>query len=160
MSDDRDRGSLEGPPPSLQPRPASRGPSGQRAGAQGPTPSPAPQPGQTQPTASFDMNQPTIIAILYLVSPLVGITGIVGVVLAFVWRDQPKGEWERSHYQYLINTFWIAMVGFFVGFILIFVLIGLLVIPAVMVWVIVRSVMSLINAQKQQPMPNPGSLLI
>lgn len=153
MSDDRDRGSLEGPPPGMMPNLGSQPGPDRQAGA-------APPPGQAQASASFDMNQPTIIAILYLVSPLIGVTALVGVILAFIWRDQPKGEWEVSHYQYLINTFWIALVGFTVGFILLFVLIGLLVLPAVLVWVIVRSVMSLVNAQKHQPMPNPGTLFV
>jgi len=40
------------------------------------------------------------------------------------------------------------------------VLIGVFVIMAVGVLVLVRSVMSLINAQKHQPMPNPDSWLI
>jgi uncharacterized membrane protein len=154
MSDDRERGNLEGPPPSMQPDAGSRDTASENSTA----PSPAPQ--HSPANAGFDFNQPTIIALLYIVSPLVGVTGIVGVVLAFIWRDQPKGEWELSHYQYLINTFWIALVGFFVSFVLMIVLIGFLLVFLVMAWVIVRSVMSLINAQKQQPMPNPGTLLI
>lgn len=160
MSNEGDRGSLEGPPQSMTPNPASPGTASQQESAQAPSPSPAAQPSQTQSSASFDMNQPTIIAILYIVSPLFWITGIVGVILAFIWRDQPKGEWEASHYQYLINTFWIAIVGFVVSFVLMLVLIGFLLFFVVMAWAIVRSVMSMINAQKQQPMPNPGSLLI
>ncbi|MCX7863552.1 MAG: hypothetical protein N2423_00725 [Novosphingobium sp.] len=153
MSQDRERGSLEGPPPDMLPKMGAQPSS---------TPPGAPQPaqGQAQPAAGFDLNQPTIIALLYLVSPLVGLTALIGVILAFIWRDQPKADWEISHYQYLINTFWIALVGFTLGFILLFVLIGLLVLPVVLVWVIVRSVMSLINAQKHQPMPNPGTLLV
>ncbi len=160
MSNEGDRGNLEGPPQSMAPHPASPGRASQQESAQAASPSSPPQSGQVQSSASFDMNQPTIIAILYIVSPLFWITGIVGVILAFVWRDQPKGEWEASHYQYLINTFWIAMVGFVVSFVLMLVLIGFILIFVVMAWAIVRSVMSLINAQKQQPMPNPGTLLL
>lgn len=111
--------------------------------------------------SSFAFNNPTIICLLYLASFLTGsLTGIIGVVLAFVWRGEAKADWELSHYQYLINTFWIGLIGGIVGVILMFVLIGFLVLPAVSVLVIVRSVLSLINAQKQQPMPNPASWLI
>ena len=84
-------------------------------------------------------------------------TLIVGVVLAYVWRGEAKAEWEASHYQYLINTFWIGLVGSIVGCLLLIVVIGLLVLMAVGVLVIVRCVLSLLNAQKHQPMPNPGS---
>jgi uncharacterized membrane protein len=155
MNEERERGSLEGPPPSMQPNPGAQGAGGsQQSGAQPSPPGPSPA-----AAGSFDLNQPTIISLLYLVSPLLGITAIIGVVLAYIWKAEPKAEWEVSHYQYLINTFWIALVGFLVGFVLLFVLIGLLVLPAVAVLVIVRSVLSLLNAQKHQPMPNPGTLL-
>jgi uncharacterized membrane protein len=117
-----------------------------------PTPTPA--------NAGFEFNNPTIISLLYLASFITGITAIVGVVLAFVWRGEPKADWEVSHYQYLINTFWIGLVGSIIGFLLIIVLIGFLILPAVAVLVIVRSVMSLLNAQKRAPMPNPSTWLV
>jgi len=109
--------------------------------------------------AGFDFNRPTIIALLYLLSGLTGITGIVGIVLAFVWKGEPHAEWEESHYQYLINTFWLGLAGSVIGFLLLIVLIGALVLLAVAVLVVVRCVLSLIKAQKQQPMPNPGTWL-
>jgi uncharacterized membrane protein len=160
MNDDRERGSLEGPPSDLQPHLGSPGAAEQQTGSQGPSQSAPPSTSQPGASASFELDQPSIISVLYLASFLTGgITAIVGVVLAYVWKDEPKAEWEVSHYQYLINTFWIALVGFFVGFILVFVLIGLLVLPAVMVLLVVRNVLVLVNAQKKQPMPNPGTLL-
>jgi uncharacterized membrane protein len=112
------------------------------------------------PTGGFDLNRPTIISLLYLSSFILGITGIVGLVLAFVWKGEPHEAWVGTHYQYLINTFWIGLAGSIIGVILTLVLIGILVLFAVAALVIVRCVMSLINAQKQQPMPNPGSWLI
>jgi len=111
-------------------------------------------------SGGFDLNQPTIIALLYLASFITGVTGIVGVVLAHVWSNEPKAEWERSHYAYQIRTFWFGMLGMVIGFVLLIVLIGGLIMLAVGVWMAVRSVMSLIAAQKQQPMPNPHTLLI
>jgi uncharacterized membrane protein len=126
------------------------------------TPETASPPRSTPPAATggFDFNQPTIISLLYIASFITGITGIVGVILAFVWKGEPKADWEASHYQYLINTFWIGLIGSVVGVVLMIVLIGLLVLLAVAALVVVRSVLSLINAQKQAPMPNPGSWLI
>ena len=91
---------------------------------------------------------------------MTGITGIVGVVLAYAWRSEPKAAWEVSHYEYLIRTFWIFFVGTIVGVILIFALIGLLILPAVTVLVVVRCVLSLLAAQKHEPMSNPQSWLI
>lgn len=118
------------------------------------------KPVSTGPNSGFDLNNPTIISLLYLASFITGITGIVGVVLAFVWRGEPKAAWEASHYEYLINTFWIGLVGSIIGFVLMIVIVGFLILPAVAVLVIVRSVLSLLNAQKHEPMPNPGSWTI
>ncbi|MDG2002047.1 MAG: hypothetical protein P8J20_01820 [Novosphingobium sp.] len=168
MNDNRDRGSLEGPPASMKPHLGKQGSAGQQTGSQSESQSAGQSPppgslqtgssGQAASSASFDMNQPSIISLLYLSSLIFGATAIVGVILAYIWRSEPKAEWEVSHYQYLINSFWIAVVGFFVSFLLMFVLIGFLTFPAVAVLVIVRNVFVLINAQKQQPMPNPGTL--
>ena len=129
-----------------------------------PTPSPEPtvRPQATPPAATggFDLNQPTIISLCYLGSFITGITGLVGVVLAYVWKGEPKADWELSHYQYLIRTFWIGLIGSIVGFVLLIVAIGFLVLLATAALVGVRSVLSLINAQKHAPMPNPDSWLI
>jgi uncharacterized membrane protein len=111
-------------------------------------------------TGGFDFNQPTIISLLYLLSFVTGVSGIVGVVLAYVWKGEPKAAWEVSHYSYLIRTFWIWVIGTVIGVILVAVLIGIPILLAVSVLVIVRCVLSLLNAQKQQPMPDPGSWTI
>lgn len=114
-------------------------------------PQPPAQPG------GFDLNHPTIISLLYLGSFVTGITGIVGIVLAYMWRDEAP-KWAESHHTYLIRTFWFGLLGSLIGGVLTLVLIGIPIIIAVAVWVAIRSVMSLVNAQKQRPMPNPETL--
>jgi uncharacterized membrane protein len=136
---------LSGPPPSMTP-------------SQGNVP-PPPPPGPSTPQGGFDFNYPTIVSLLYLSSFVLGITAIVGVVLAYVWKGESRDAWEASHYEYLINTFWIGLVGSIIGFILIFILIGIPILLAVMALMVVRSVLSLIRAQKHEPMPNPGTWL-
>lgn len=116
--------------------------------------------GSQQPSSGFDLNRPTIISLLYLGSYLTGFSGLVGLVLAYVWKAEPQEEWLSSHYTYLIRTFWLGLVGSLISFVLMIVAIGFVTIFAVAVWVLVRCVMSLINAQKQQPMPDPGTWLI
>ncbi|WP_292684247.1 hypothetical protein [Novosphingobium sp.] len=123
---------------------------------------PTPPPSPTPPPATsggFDMNRPTIISLLYLSSFVLGITALIGVILAFVWKGEPHEEWEATHYQYLINTFWIGLVGTIVGVVTMIVLIGFLILMATVALCIVRSVLSLINAQKRMAMPNPSTLL-
>ncbi|MDR2856885.1 MAG: hypothetical protein LBV50_03450 [Novosphingobium sp.] len=120
---------------------------------------PAPQATPPASTSGFDLNHPTIISLLYISSTVLGITGLVGLVLAYVWKGEAHAEWETSHYEYLIRTFWIGLIGMVVSIVLMIVLIGFLLMLAVGVLVVVRCVLSLINAQKQQPMPNPGTWL-
>jgi uncharacterized membrane protein len=136
---------LSGPPPSMSP---SSGP--------GQTPPPSPPPA---PQGGFEFNYPTIVSLLYLSSFVLGVTAIVGVVLAYVWKGESREAWEASHYEYLINTFWLGLVGSIIGFVLIFILIGIPILLAVMALMVVRSVLSLIRAQKHEPMPNPGTWL-
>ena len=122
-----------------------------------PTPlDPPPPPPAT--SGGFDMNRPTIICLLYLSSFVLGVTALIGVILAFVWKGEPHEDWEATHYQYLINTFWIGLVGTIVGIVTMIVLVGFLVLLATMALCVVRSVLSLMNAQKRQAMPNPGTL--
>lgn len=120
---------------------------------------PTTPPNATPPAGGFDLNRPTIINLLYLASFVTGITSIVGLVLCYVWKSDAHEPWEATHYQYLANTFWFGLAGFVIGFILMIVLIGFLVWIAVAIWFVVRVVMSMINAQKREPMPNPGTLL-
>lgn len=110
--------------------------------------------------SGFDLNGPTIVSLLYLSSFLLGITAIVGVILAYIWKGEPRPDWEINQFRYSIRTFWIGLIGSVVGVLTIILLIGIFILIGVAVLVIVRSVLSLIAAQKQQPMPNPDSWTI
>lgn len=48
-----------------------------------------------------------VIYILYLAGLVIGITGIVGIVLAYINRGK-AGGFVESHYTFLIRTFWIG----------------------------------------------------
>lgn len=108
----------------------------------------------------FKFNQPTIIALLYLGSFLTGVSGLVGIVLAFIWRGEGGSDWEASHYTFHIYTFVVSIIASVIAFVLLFVLIGAFLFPLIAIWVIVRTVVALLAAQKEQPMPNPTSLFL
>ena len=110
-------------------------------------------------TSGVDSNRPVIVGALYLASFLTGITGLVGVVLAHIWEGEARGTWMESHYTYLIRTFWFSVIFGIVAFLLMFVLVGFLLFPLIAIWFGVRSVLSLIKASKQEPMPDPKTLL-
>ena len=105
-------------------------------------------------------SKPNIINLLYLLSFMTLLSGIAGLVLCYVWRNDPgTKDWEQSHLQYQIRTFWFGLLGLVIGLILMFVLIGIFIWIAVAVWTVVRCIMSFTQAQKGLPMPNPTTLL-
>ena len=87
----------------------------------------------------FDLNKSTIIALLYLGGLIVGVTGLIGFILALVWKSEVEGTWEESHLQYHMMTFIIGFVVGIVGVVLSFILIGIPLLMALFVWFIVRS---------------------
>jgi uncharacterized membrane protein len=113
----------------------------------------------TNSSSGFDFNQPTIISLLFLGSFITGVSGLVGIVLAHVWQGDNRDNWAASHFTYLIRTFWIGFIASIIAFALLIVFIGALLFPVIAIWVGVRSVLSLVKAQKQEPMPDPNTLL-
>lgn len=124
-------------------------------------PETAPPPAAPAPSTQSNtgLSKTMIISICYLGSFVTGISGLVGFILAFVWQNDVRGTWEESHLQYHVITGIGSLVGFIVGFILTFVLIGLLVFPIVAIWMLVRSVIPIMKAQNQEPMPDPKTFL-
>jgi uncharacterized membrane protein len=121
---------------------------------------PTPRPDMTPAAGGFEFNRPTIIGLLFAAGfVLGGLSTIVGVVLAYVWRSEPHQPWEATHYTYLIRTFWIGLAAAVLGIITLLLGIGFLIMLAVAVWTLVRTVMSLINAQKRAAMPDPHTIL-
>ena len=94
-----------------------------------------------------------VVYIIYLCSVVLGVLAIVGVIIAYVHRDQ-GGGWVDEHYRFQIRTFWIGLLYFVVsGFATIFV-VGWLMVLASLVWWIVRSVKGLKALSRSEPYPN------
>ena len=99
-----------------------------------------------------------LIYILYLASLIVGITAIVGVIMAYVNRgDTP--EWVQTHYRLQIRTFWIGLLYGFISLITTFILIGFLFDLFTLVWWIVRCAKGLQRQSRGEPYDNPASWL-
>lgn len=66
--------------------------------------------------------RPIIVASLYILNLMLGFTVLVGLILAYVWRnDEDVTEWEETHHTYLIRTFWI---GFWVIVLMVVAVVG------------------------------------
>jgi len=100
--------------------------------------------------------------IVYILYPagllLVGVTGIVGVIIAYVYRgDAPA--WLDSHFRFQIRTFWIGAIFLFFGITLALIWIGLLIIAFWVVWLLVRCIKGLKALLARQPHPDPAGWL-
>jgi uncharacterized membrane protein len=102
-------------------------------------------------SSSFQLNRPTVVALLYLGGFITGITVIIGLVLSYMWQKEPLEPWEASHYRWHIRTFWIGLV---------YSLICTLLYIAVAVWFAVRAIKALLAAQRQEPIMAVESWLL
>ena len=91
-----------------------------------------------------------IIYILYLVGIAVGVTALVGVIMAYVNKDTAP-DWLKTHYNYQIRTFWISILYWCVSIVLCFILIGFALLLVVLVWWIIHSVKGLQALEKRAP---------
>jgi len=127
--------------------------------------------------AGFDAQDertlPIVVYVLYLLGPTNGLTGLIGLVIAYANRDRASPAME-SHYTFQIRTFWISIAWVFIGLMLLFwgfplmvVLIGFplviaggLILSAVGVWFFLRCVLGLIFVARGEAYPRPRSWLV
>ncbi|GJL94885.1 MAG: hypothetical protein DHS20C05_12900 [Hyphococcus sp.] len=96
-----------------------------------------------------------LIYILYLAGLVVGITSIVGVVMAYMGKDEAP-DWLKTHYRHQINIFWKMVLFSVVGIVLSLILIGVLVLLFALIWYIVRTVKGMQALSKGEPYPDPS----
>jgi len=141
-------------------------------------------PQQAGGSNAVTMQRPLIVALLYLLNIFLGFSVFIGLILAYIWRAEGQAqEWERTHYTYLIRTFWIGAgamallfivwasmffgivienagqeapppAGFFVTFFG-----GMALFMLTAVWFCVRAVLSIVKSGNREAMPNPQTWL-
>lgn len=124
-----------------------------------------------------DKTLPAVCYALYLLAFATGITAIIGVIIAYTQREA-AGPDMRTHYTYLIRTFWGALIVglvcgivggvlFGLGALLSVILIGFpimgaawLVWSVVPVWFAVRCIVGLVYLSRGEPHPRPYATLV
>ncbi|MBR9904578.1 MAG: DUF4870 domain-containing protein [Gammaproteobacteria bacterium] len=110
---------------------------------------------KSQPDTTMAM----VIYALYLASFLLGVTSIIGVVIAYVYKG--KGPtWLDEHYRYQIRTFWIGFVYGTICTVLLFAVIGFPLFVALAIWFIIRCVKGFKGLQEQRAPSNVDTWLI
>lgn len=126
----------------------------------------------TEVYATEDKTMPAVCYALYLLAFATGITAIVGVVIAYA-QQSVAGPIMRSHYTYLIRTFWGGLmmmiaggVIFGVGAILAIILIGIpimalawLILTVATIWYAVRCIVGLVYLSRGEAHPRPYAIL-
>jgi uncharacterized membrane protein len=95
-----------------------------------------------------------LVYILYLLSLVIGVTALVGVVMAYLNKREAP-EWVQTHYRSQIRTFWIGLLFWTIGGLTTLFQIGWLIVFLTAVWWIIRCVKGMQYLGKQQPHPNP-----
>lgn len=98
------------------------------------------------------------VYILYFVSIIFGIVAIVGLVMAYMRRDDAP-DWVYTHFQWQIRTFWIGLLYSVVGVITTPILIGFPILLFGVIWWIIRGVKGFEHLNRQEYIPNPTAWL-
>jgi uncharacterized membrane protein len=115
-------------------------------------------PGRTQQPVVSNTSMALIVYILYFVAYFVGITAIVGVIIAHVQKGTGDAMLE-SHYDFQIRTFWIGILYLVAGFVLMFVLIGFVVWAWWFIWSLIRNIKGILALNENRAIANPHSWL-
>lgn len=114
-------------------------------------------PPPTSPLA--DERQMTVIIYVLFLAPLGGVTHVIGLILAYVARENAP-LWLKSHYTYLIRTFWMGLLYFVAAGVLCALLIGFALLPLVFLWFVVRCAVGLMRLFRGEAIPNPATWTI
>ena len=132
------------------------------------------QPGGYALVQASDKTTVVVVYALYLAGYVTaGLTTVVGLIMIYVLRAQAS-DIARTHYRFLVRTFWLGMLWaaagwllFIVGLPLTLILIGIpLLLLAKLVWVVtaiwygVRCVAGLLAAMENRAYGTPESWLI
>ena len=122
---------------------------------------------------SEDRTLPAVVYGLYLLGLVNGLTILVGLVIAHINRDT-AGPVMRSHYTFLIRTFWISIAWFVIAGLLVlfggvlslvlvgipFLMLGLFIWGVVGIWFAIRCVVGLVYLSQGEAYPRPDTWLI
>lgn len=111
---------------------------------------------ETYTTESDTKNRRTVflIYILYFLGLVVGVSSLVGIVLAHAKSGSVSGIWQ-SHLTYQIRTFWYGFLMLMIGLMLSTVIIGIFVLLWLALWMLVRCGKGFLAANDSRAIERP-----
>jgi uncharacterized membrane protein len=92
---------------------------------------------------------------LFAAGIILGITPIIGVVIAYIKRADAEGTPYASHLTYAIRTFWIALAIGMLSTVLMVLVVGVVVLALGLVWYIIRVVRAVLAWVDRKPIDEP-----
>ncbi|MFP4333621.1 MAG: DUF4870 family protein [Campylobacterales bacterium] len=80
----------------------------------------------------------TINYVLMFAGYIIGITWIIGVILAFIKKGDAENKASRSHFENIITVFWVNLVGIIIGGATLAFVIGWFILIGVFIWTLIR----------------------
>jgi len=111
----------------------------------------------TPPTAAAVRSDDTrtlviIVYGLYLAALLcVGLSGIAGVILAYVKRDEVRGTIWESHFENAIHAFWVWFGLSVIGVLTVWLVIGIFILIGAYIYFAYRTIKGLVGALDSKP---------
>ena len=100
-----------------------------------------------------------VIYALYALGFVTGFTPLVGVVMAYLNREDARGNWLETHYVWQIRTFWYGVLMQVVGWITVWILIGWAILGLATVWFVWRIAKGWIRLANGAPVEDCRSFL-
>ncbi|MFC1674051.1 DUF4870 family protein [Pseudomonadota bacterium] len=104
------------------------------------------------------MTWPRATYVMYALSVVSGFPMLIGLIVAYVARGEAP-EWQKTHYTFLIRTFWYFVVLFAVGMVLAVFLVGFMLLWVLPLWVAIRAIRGWMLLEDKKPIPDPESWL-
>ena len=122
--------------------------------------------------ATEDRTMPAVAYGMYLLAFATGITALIGLIVAYAQRNN-AGAKMRTHYTFIIRTFWISIAWWLIGGFLVvfggifsiilvglpFLMLGGLILALVGVWWAIRCIVGVIYLARDEPYPRPEAWL-
>ncbi len=80
-----------------------------------------------------------------------GISSIAAIIINYLKREEVRGTWLESHFDWQIKTFWFGLLGGFIGVLTWILFIGMLIMLVTTIWVIYRIVKGWMRYSEGKP---------
>jgi len=104
------------------------------------------------------MTLPRATYVLYAISVVTGVPMLVGLILAYIARAEAE-PWLKTHYDFLIRTFWYGLVLIAIGVVTWLLAVGMFLLFILPIWYVARIVRGWMLLENQKPVLNPQSWL-